>query len=310
MKHGSVRQRHTARCPRGPGGQLLEHRCRGNWEYVIDAGRDNRGRRRQLTRGGFSTRSEARSVLMVGSTHDVDAHRLTVDAYLRQWMDSKRALRPSTRKSYQEHIDLYLGPHLGQLRLQNLSARNIDAMISAIMRDDAKRLSSTTVRRIHATLRSALNAAVRRQLMSLNPALQVELPRQDKRTVEVWTPGELKQFLAFIQSDRLYALYHLVALTGLRRGEVLGLRWVDVDLERRLLSVNQQIVQVGRAAYVGPPKTSTGRRVVPLDTGTAGLLQRQYREQQRERELWGGRRGRTRDSFSPARTASLSAPTF
>ena len=270
---------------------MAEHRCRGRWSYVVDAGRDATGRRRQLTRGGYATRTEARAalreLLLAGSARDIDSHRLTVGSYLEQWLDGKRALRPSTRKSYREHLDLYLLPHLGHLRLRNLAAPHIDAMINAIANDGGKHRSPTTIRRIHATLRSALNTALRRQLINVNPALQVELPRQDRKTAAVWTPAQLSEFLTAIRTDRLYALYHLVALTGLRRGEVLGLRWSDVDPERRLLFINQQVVQVGRTTHIGPPKTSRARRVVPLDAGTAALLELHRRDQQHERQAWG-----------------------
>lgn len=147
MKQGSVRQRHTAHCPRSPDGVLAEHRCRGDWEYVIDAGRDRTGRRRQITRGGFPSRAEPRAalreVLLSDGARDIDAHRLTVEAYLRDWLEGKRALRPSTRKSYQEHIDLYLVPHLGHLRLRNLTATDIDRMISAVVGDEKRHLSAT-----------------------------------------------------------------------------------------------------------------------------------------------------------------------
>ncbi len=284
---------------------MAEHRCRGKWSYVVDAGRDATGRRRQLTRGGYATRTEARAalreVLLAGSARDIESHRLTVGSYLEQWLDGKRALRPSTRKSYREHLDLYLLPHLGHLRLRNLAAPHIDGMINAIASDGGKHLSPTTIRRIHATLRSALNAAMRRQMISVNPALQVELPRQDRKAAAVWTPAQLSKFLTAIRTDRLYALYHLVALTGLRRGEVLGLRWSDADLERQLLFINQQVVQVGRTTHIGPPKTSKGRRVVPLDAGTAALLELHRRDQQRERQDWGSGLDRFRDGVHQRR---------
>jgi len=291
MKHGTVRQRHTAHCPRSTDNRLLAHRCRGNWEYVVDAGRDLAGRRRQLTRGGFLTRAEARAalheVLRSGTARDADGHRLTVETYLRQWLDGKRALRPSTRKSYQDHLDLYLVPQLGRLRLRDLTGSDIDAMISTIARNGSRQKSSTTLRRIHATLRGALNTAVRRRLIPVNPALHVELPRHERHHVAVWTPLQLAEFLAAIRNDRLHPLYHLVALTGLRRGEVAGLRWCDIELDQRLMTVNQQVVQVGRTTHIGPPKTNSGRRVVPLDAGTATLLEKHHRTQQRERDLWG-----------------------
>ena len=291
MKQGTVYQRHGTHCPRSPSGELLDHRCRGTWSYVLDAGRDQSGRRRQVTRGGYATRADARAalreILLSGAARTHDTYRLTVETYLAQWLDGKRGLRPTTRKSYREHLELYLVPHLGRRRLRDLTTAHVDSMITAIASDAARPLSPTTVRRIHATLRSALNTAVRRHLITANPAVHVELPRTGKVTVAVWTAAQLSQFLTAIRDDRLYVLYHLVALTGMRRGEALGLRWTDVDSDRKLLRVNQQVVQVGGETHIGPPKTDSGRRVIPLDAATAGLLTIHHRDQQRERELWG-----------------------
>ncbi len=208
--------------------------------------------------------------------------------YLEQWLEGKRALRPSTKKSYREHINLYLIPYLGHLRLRDLSATHIDEMITQIAKRDGRQLTAATIRRIYATLRTALNAAVRRRLMAFNPALQVEMPVEDREPVTVWTYEQLGQFLNSAKDDRLVLLYYLVALTGLRRGEVVGLRWVDVDLDNKLISVRQQVVQVGGQLHVGPPKTRAGRRVLPLDQAAADALRAHRAEQQGERLAWGG----------------------
>jgi integrase len=258
---------------------------------MLDAGRDTGGNRHRSTRSGFTTRTEARAALreaiLAGSSRNPDMHRMTVETYLRQWLDGKRALRPSTRRSYREHLELYLVPHLGHLRLKNLAAAHVDAMVTDLLGGGPRRRSAATVRRIHATLRTALNAAVRRQLIAINPATQVELPAEERDAVVVWTPAQLTQFLMSTRRHRLYALFHLVAVTGLRRGEVLGLRWVDVDEQLGLLFVNQQVVQVGGSTHIGPPKTKAGRRVVPLDTTTVRLIGTHREHQERERALWG-----------------------
>jgi len=294
MKEGTVYQRHLAHCPRDATGNLGPHRCRGSWAYVLDAGRDSLGKRRQLTRGGFATRSEARAalreMLLSGSASDVASHRLTVAEYLKQWLEGKRALRPSTLKSYQDHLRLYLVPHLGHLRLKDLSAAHVDQMITSIASGSHRALTATTIHHIHATLRTALNAAVRRRLLAYNPALQVELPVVDREPVTVWTHEQLAHFLTSAHGDRLQVLYYLVALTGLRRGEVLGLRWSDVDLDRKLVSVRQQVVQVSGHLYIGPPKTRAGRRVVPLDQATAHALLAHRTAQEQERVAWGDSR--------------------
>ena len=258
---------------------------------MLDAGRDALGKRRQLTRGGFATRVEARAALrqmvLSGSTADVASHRLTVEDYLKQWLEGKRALRPSTLKSYREHIDLYLVPNLGQLRLKDVSAAHVDQLISRIASRTHRPLSAATIRRIHATFRTALNAAVRRRLIPYNPALQVDLPVEDHEPVTVWTHQQLAQFLTSARDDRLQVLYYLVALTGLRRGEVLGLRWTDIDLDRRLVSIRRQVVQLGGQVHIGPPKTRAGRRVVPIDQGTAEALRKHRAAQQQEQCAWG-----------------------
>jgi integrase len=100
----------------------------------------------------------------------------------------------------------------------------------------------------------------------------VELPSVPKPKVQVWSADQLARFLDLIAEDRLHLLYLLLGLRGLRRGEVVALRWEDVDLEHRLLRIEQSAVRVGQRTVVGPPKTSSGTRVVAIDPGTARRL--------------------------------------
>jgi len=145
-------------------------------------------------------------------------------------------------------------------------------------------LSSTSIRRVHATLRVALNAAVRRNLIAVNPATQVELEPATRPRVTVWSPAQVRTFLAANQGERLIAAYHLMAYRGLRRGETLGLRWQDVDLDRGVLQVVQQLVEIGPELQFGPPKTKTGTRTVSLDTATVAVL-RAHRARQAAEQL-------------------------
>ncbi len=148
-------------------------------------------------------------------------------------------------------------------------------------------LSAMTVKHVHATLRTALNAAVRRRLIPYNPALPIELPEVRRTQVLVWTPDQVRTFLAAASSDRLYALFHLVVMTGLRRGEVCGLRWADVDLERQHLRVAQQLLQLGGQTHIGALKTRAEVRTVPLDPGTVEVLREHRQRQSDERRAWG-----------------------
>jgi hypothetical protein len=191
-----------------------------------------------------------------------------VREYLDQWLAGKARLRSSTRRSYREHINLYLAPGLGHIRLVDLRDTDIERLYTCMrelgglkeqtrpdpllqqlfqVRDPTqpvRPLSDARIRRVHATLMSALNTAVRRKHIPQNPAEHIELPagRRPKAVVwtdervehwrrtgerpalAVWTPHQAGRFLDAAMSHRLYPLYHLVAYRGLRRGEAVGIR--------------------------------------------------------------------------------------
>jgi integrase len=294
-KESGVYQRHSRRCPRNAGGRgYAPHRCTGTWSYVIDVGRDANNERRQETKGGFPTKREAveqrRKRLGELRTRTGEAYGTTVAAYLEQWLSWKRGLRDSTRLSYRQHLDDYLVPALGQYRLADLERRPelIEQMFSNLVTGvSGKPLSPASVRRIYSTLRSALNSAVKRRMLAHNPALHVELPRTALYRPVVWDAQQVGIFLDAIQGHRLYALYGVVVLTGLRRGEALGLRWQDVDLDEGVLHVRQQVVAVGTEVRIGPPKTKAGERTVALSEATVAMLREHQAWQRRERLAWG-----------------------
>lgn len=110
MRKGSVFQRHSRACPRGEGGEVLPHKCRGPWSYYVLAGRGPDGRRRQVTRSGFASKRDAEAALRDVASREASeiaaVHRLTTEEYLTQWLDGKRALRVTTRESYASHLEL------------------------------------------------------------------------------------------------------------------------------------------------------------------------------------------------------------
>ena len=290
MKHGSVYQRHTRHCPRSEDGSWTAHRCRGLWAYQIDLQRDSNRRRKQITKSGFPTKAAAKtalqeqlSVLMSG----VDAHGLTLSAYLDSWLTGKHALKPKTVASYRNLLDLYVIPRVGHIQLQELRAHHLDRFYAGITLGQRGRpLSASTIRRIHAVVRSALNTAVKRRLLPYNPAVHVELAPENPKRAKPWTAEQCRTFLRVHAQDRLAVLYHLLIVTGMRRGEAVGLRWEDVDLDGRCLSVVQQITEIGGRRVVGSPKTKRGVRLLPLDESTVELLRRQARDQAHECAAW------------------------
>ena len=231
------------------------------------------------------------------------------------------SLRASTARSYAAHVRGYLVPYLGGIPLAALTPGDVQAMFTAVIRDETalgRPVSAATLHRIHATLRAALNGAVRAGLIAVNPGRFPELPRTARPRAQVWTPvlterwqnegwrpavgvwtaAQTAQFLCQVRGHRLYALFHLVALRGLRRGEAAGLRWDDLDLDAGTLTVSGQLQQLGGRMVAGPPKSDAGRRVIALDKTTVATLREHRFRQQAERGAAGDRWAGTRYVFT------------
>ncbi len=291
MREGSLHQRHTSHCPRSSDGALLPHKCRASWSFRIDLGRGYDGHRRQVSHAGFPTKIAALAAMKaVQQSHDEGndhARTLLLGTYLEEWLAAKRSLRPSTRQAYRSHLDLYLLPRLGHVKLQELRPHHIDRFFTEVAGGTRKPLSSTSLHRLHATLRSALASAVKRRLISHNPASHVELPSKEHASEPVWTVEDVHRFLTYAANDRLAALYRVAVVAGLRRGELVGLRWIDVDLGGGAIRVAQQVVQLGTQLHVGPPKTRSGERLIAVDPATTALLAAHREQQHGERIAWG-----------------------
>jgi integrase len=220
--------------------------------------------------------------LLARSKEDATAETWTVARWLVWWLSARTSIRPTTLRSYTEHVHWHLIPHLGRIRLAELTGRDVAAtftVLSAAPTRTGRPLTPASLHRIRATLRAALNAAIREGLLQVNPARHVELrtPRRpparvwtktrveawrgggERPTVAVWTEHQLAEFLGFVAADRLYPMWWLIALRGLRRGETAGLRWSDVDLNGRTV-ISQQRLAYGSTVAVGPPKTAASCR--------------------------------------------------
>ncbi len=274
-------------CPR-----LGRERGHGSWYYRADVGRDGAGRRREQKKGGFATKAEAEAalakVLAAVSTgeHRHDG-RQTVGTYLTGWIADREAdgLRPATVAVYRLYIDRDIIPALGHLRLGDLRPGHVEKLLRDLR---ASGRGTTTIRRIHATLRSALTSARKARLVPYNAAVDVSLPTAHPAKVNPWSAEELALFLETVTTHRLGALFEVLAMTGMRRGEVCGLRWSDIDLDRGVISVRSQLVEVNGRAVEGRPKTRSGedRRVDIGQRTIAALLGHRLR-QDLERRDWG-----------------------
>lgn len=273
-------------CPR-----LGKERGHGSWYYRADVGQVN-GRRREQRKGGFATKAEADAALAavldaVNTGQHRHDGRQTVGAYLTTWIDAREAngpIRRSTAAGYRSHIERDLIPGLGHLRLGDLRPEHVERLLTDLT---AAGRGATVTRRIHATLRSALSDAKRKRLVTYNAAIDVDLPTVTKAEPQPWTGDELADFLDRAAGHRLGALFEVLAFTGMRRGEVCGLRWSDVDLDAGVLTVREQLVEINGKIIPGKPKTRSGERRIEIGRGTVAVLKAHRKRQAEERLKWG-----------------------
>ncbi len=179
---------------------------------------------------------------------------------------------------------------IGAVQLQSLTPLQVEGLYATLLERSGaggRALAPKTVRNCHIVLRRALADAERLGLVARNPAAAakaVSAPRGEQRT---WSSEEIQRFFDAVAGERLSMAFVLLATTGMRRGEVLGLRWEDVDLDGRALSIVQTLTTVSNRIHVGPPKTGKSRRRVTLDTVTFDAL-RAHRMRQLEERLASG----------------------
>jgi integrase len=254
------------------------------------------GKRRQYSKGGFRTKkqcqqalNEALAALRTGTF--VEPSQQTVAGFLvGEWLPAMRPprVRPSTWLSYQRNVERHIVPALGHLPLQRLTPAQLTAFYRGLLETGHRKgsggLAPKTVRNIHGALHAALRDAVRWGYVARNVAVAADLPKSMAPEMRVWSPEQLRGFLDHVRDDRLYAAWLLLATTGMRRGEVAGLRWVDVDLDAGRVSPRRPRVVVNHQVLVSEPKTAKGRRSIALDPATVAAL-RDHRRWQLEDRL-------------------------
>jgi integrase len=259
------------------------------------------GKRKQYSRGGFRTKKACQQALneilatLRTGTFVEPSQRTLAHFLVEEWLPAVRPpkVRPSTWLSYQKSVERHIVPALGHLPLQRLTPAELSVFYRTLLergrRDGRRGLAPKTVRNIHGALHTALRDAVRWGYVARNVAAAADLPKGATPEMRVWSPEQLRAFLEHVRGDRLYAAWLLLATTGMRRGEVAGLRWVDVDLDGGRVSPRRPRVVVNFEVVVSEPKTAKGRRSLALDPATVAALREHRRCQLEERLAVGPR---------------------
>ena len=259
-------------------------RQRGDRYYaVIYEGRDPvTGKERRTWHPAGTDRGDAERLaakLAATETDKIGAVRaLTFGAYLTgQWLPGKKLhLATSTYRGYERNVQLHILPTLGKMSIRRLRYQQIEALYEQLLRPSIGRgLASKTVYEIHLIINGALADAMRRGLVTRNVAAIARAPKQRslQRTEGMsLTEDELRLLMRTAAGHRLFPLYWLAAMTGMRRSEVLGLKWPDIDFSKKRLHLNRGLVAVGYEVHETRGKTKTARRAISLDDTTLTIL--------------------------------------
>lgn len=256
------------------------------WAAEVTVGYDDKGRQVRKTMYG---KTQAEVLEKVGklkaqlSAGAFSATRLTVTEYLQQWLDFKQLeVKPRTYQFYSDCIRRYITPYLGRIKLSKLNALHIRSMVKEV----ATKVSPDAANKARSLLLGALRQAVRLSLIPRNPAEAVDKLKHEVKEMTLWTPAQALHFLEVAKSHRLFAAFYLALSTGMRHGEILGLRWRDIEGD--VITVRQSVINVKSAQYqISTPKTRKGVRQIVIGPDTLTVLAAHKERQEAERAYLG-----------------------
>jgi integrase len=265
------------------------------WTYVLYLGRDASGKKQQKWVGGHRTKKEAEDALVetlerMRTGMWVDPGVTTLGEYLTEWLAAMESnVVDTTFRAYEQSMRNWVVPRLGSVRLAEVSPMHLRSLQTELLRDGRidgnGGLAPRSVASCRRVLSQALKDAVRWGLLIRNPMDAVDPPRVVDAEMVTWSDTQARAFLDAVAGDRLYAMWVLFLTTGVRRGELAGLRWGDVELDRATMAIVRNRVSAGRGKAVSThqPKTRRGRRNVALDVTSVEVLRAHRTAQLEER---------------------------
>ena len=241
------------------------------------------------------TQAEVREKLKaaIGEAQGLDAAK-TGKYTVGQWMDvwyenyAKIKVRPSSHQTYRGYIENHIKPNIGSMPLNKLSSLELQKFYKKLLnrgrvtrleaKNQPKGLSPKTVRNIHQILESAMKLAQEQKLIIKDPTAGCALPKVEKKEMKTLPVEQLASFLREARESGVFELYYLDLATGLRRGELLGLKWTDIDLEKGELQVKRQVVRIEGKIVEAPLKTKNAYRTLPLTEDVTAILKQQRKK--------------------------------
>ena len=270
----------------------IRKRKDGRWEGRYTVGHDPETGKAIIKNVLGKTQAEVKEKLKKAIEENVGidygkAKTYTVGSWLEAWMENyaKVKLRPSTFKTSQDFLKNHIKPQIGSIPLADLTSLDLQQFYKHLLdggrvdRIEAKKkpkgLAPKTVRNIHQMIGSAYNLALEQRLVTKNPTQGCALPKAEHKEMQTLPIEQLTSFLREAKDSGVFALYYIDLTTGLRRGELLGLKWSDIDLEKGDLRVQRQIGRIDGKIIEMPLKTKKAYRTLPLSADAIDILKAQ-----------------------------------
>ncbi len=273
---------------RANGEGSIRKRKDGRWEGRYTAGRDPvTGRttyKNVLGKTQAEVKAKLKSAIEKSGVQSLRTERYTVGQWLDTWMENyaKLQVRPSSHKIYQGFIENHIKPALGDIPLEKLTAMNLQRLYKHLLengrvecmesRSKPKGLSVKTVRNINQMISSTLNCAVEQRLIPANPTKGCVLPKLERKEMKILPPESLGTFFEEARRSGVFELYYIDLATGLRRGELLGLKWSDVDLDKGIIHIRRQVLRQDGKVVEAPLKTKNSCRNIAIGAETIEVL--------------------------------------
>ena len=270
----------------------IRKRKDGRWEGRYTVGRDPVSGKQVFKNVLGKTQAEVKEKmkLAIEKSRKVDfrqAGKYTVTQWMDVWFENvcKLKVRPSSHQTYRGYIDNHITPYIGKFPIEKLSTMELQKLYRKLMtkgrveriesEHQPKGLSAKTVRNIHQVISSAMDFAVAQKIISENPCKAVALPKVEHREMQTIPAEQLRAFLVEAKASGVYEMYYTELATGLRRGELLGLKWSDIDLNTGVIRVKRQIARVDGQIAEAPLKTKNSYRTVAISQQTVEVLKQQ-----------------------------------
>ncbi|ASA21791.1 site-specific integrase [Paenibacillus donghaensis] len=261
------------------------------WRFVFDY-YDETGERKQIRRKGFKTKREADDKMLelrneVNSGQYSAPKTLTVANFIEDWLKSDRILQVNETTYYSNCLSFknHIKPKIGNVRLQNLTPMQCQKFVTGLHEEGYAR---NTIDRIVAVVKRALDKAKLYKIIKENPMRNVTLPKFVKLEMKIWTIEQTKHFLRVAKDCRFYCAYALALYCGLRMGEISALRWQDIDIDKKEITINQTLVNFGKTIKNGA-KTASGVRKVSMPNILIEILKKQQIKYEETKDRLGDR---------------------